>query len=344
MIEPQNIESDGLNGTGKMLGIAMNAWKEKIIYAAKLIGGNGIKVSSGTNGNIISSSPKESRIVILSGSSSPYSASEVYAGPSGSWVVRPSGISIGSLVEANGVSGLDSKVVVAHKNQFGWFFVYDRDGDPGCVSKFCVFAGDSVTGAGIEGVTFHVFGPNGFESECTTGEDGECCFYDLSPGVYEITQTSGPEGYTLHDGPVYYELLCNVSINGCACTSTPTTIHLTIDKPDSISRLIKDCTFQWTDTPPALLPLGLGEKEYLSIQTFRDIATDDVYRYHLQCVLNFFTLTRVYEESAYGSPYRDVIRYKWPISLSGNSCNPFYMDSGIMYSGGDNSCVVTIQG
>ena len=344
MKEPGRIVSDGLYGTGDLLGKIMDDWREKIIESINSVGSNGIRVSRGASGLIVSEKKQENRFLRLSGNASPYSGDEVFPGTGGSWVLKPNGVHVDIIHEVNSANNLDLKVVRAFRNQFGWFCIYDRDGDTNCVRTFCVFASDGVTGGGVEGVTFHISGPSEIERECTTDETGECCFDNLPPGIYEITQIAGPEGYTLAEDPVYYELVCDVSIPGCACTSSPPSIHLTRDRPDSLSNLILPCTLQWTDIPASLLPLGLPPKGYLSTQQLQDQLTGDMYWNYLYCVINNYTLTRLYETSVYGSPYRDVQRFRWPIGQGTNTCQPFFMNQGFIYSGGDPACVVTIQG
>lgn len=134
-----------------------------------------------------------------------------------------------------------------------------------------------------------------------------------------------------------------VLITGCACTTTPRTVHLTMNRPDAVVPLIYPCTLQWGPTPAGLLPLSLGSECHLSTVTFPDPVTGDQYWYHLSCSLAYYQLTRVYAVSLYGSPYRDSLRYRWLIGASPNSCSPFLMSNGTIYSGGDPACVVTLS-
>ncbi len=341
---PPRISSSGLSGTGGSLGEMFDRWLEAISFATSPVGKAPMRVSHGASGVVVSQSEIDIRFMMLSGNASPYEASEVIPGLNGSWVLRPYGLELGSLMEANGTSNLGGKVVRAIKNQNGWVCYYYRDESIGCVASFCVAAQDEETTDPIEGVVFQIDGPNGYSAQCTTDETGECCFNGLSPGTYTITQVSGPEGYTLAEDPVTYQLHCEISIPGCACPKTPPTIHMTRNKPDSLANIILPCTFVWQETPAALLPLGIASFTYLSTQNFFDTFTGDLYRYHLNCALSYFALTRVYETSLYGSPYRDVIRFKWPIGLGGNTCDPFSMVSGQIYSGGDPTCQVVLQG
>ena len=134
-----------------------------------------------------------------------------------------------------------------------------------------------------------------------------------------------------------------VSLPSCACTLTPVTLHVGVSRPDSPNVILEPCTLRWGPTPAGLLPLAVGVNSYLSTQVFVDKVTLDQFRYYFTCFLNYFTLTRVYEASVYGSPYRDVIRYQWVIGSAGSSCKPFLMANGQIYAGGDLLCVVTVS-
>jgi hypothetical protein len=91
------------------------------------------------------------------------------------------------------------------------------------------------------------------------------------------------------------------------------------------------------------LPLAIGANSYLSTASFTDTSTGDQFWYHFNCYVGYYALTRVYVTSQYGSPYRDLIRYRWPIGTGGNSCKPFLMAYGQLYLGGDPACVVTVS-
>ena len=108
--------------------------------------------------------------------------------------------------------------------------------------------------------------------------------------------------------------------------------------------MFQDATIQWGPTPSGLLALGLGTNSYLSTATFPDYTSGDQFYYLLSCYSGSYVLTRVYITSIYGSPYRDMIRYLWPIGYLGNTCSPFSLPQGQMYIGGDPSCVVSITG
>lgn len=134
-----------------------------------------------------------------------------------------------------------------------------------------------------------------------------------------------------------------VNIPSCACQGTPTTIYQSMNVPDGFVRTIYPCTFQWGPTPAGLASLLLGSNCYLSTVQFADGFSGDLFWHLLTCQLGIYQLTRVYETSIYGSPFRDVIRYRWFISTPGNTCVPFLMARGLIYAGGDPTCVVTLS-
>ena len=96
--------------------------------------------------------------------------------------------------------------------------------------------------------------------------------------------------------------------------------------------------------PGGIASCGIGANSYLSTATFPDYTTGDQFYYLLSCYNGSYVLTRVYITSLYGSPYRDMIRYLWPIGYAGNTCTPFDLAAGQMYIGGDPSCVISIIG
>ena len=135
-----------------------------------------------------------------------------------------------------------------------------------------------------------------------------------------------------------------VVILGCPCPTSPITLTMTSSAPASNNHILQSATLTYGPTPAALAALGIGQSAYLSTATFTDFSTGDQFWYYLSCYLGYYILTRVYATSLYGSPYHDMIRYRWPISDPTNSCNPFALNTGQIFSGGDPSCVVTVTG
>ena len=135
-----------------------------------------------------------------------------------------------------------------------------------------------------------------------------------------------------------------VTIPGCPCSSSPITLNMVSSAPASNNHILQSATLVYGSTPSALAALGIGQSAYLSTTTFTDFSTGDQFWYFLSCYLGYYILSRVYATSLYGSPYHDMIRYRWPISAAPNTCVPFSLTNGQIFSGGDPTCVVTITG
>ncbi len=57
-------------------------------------------------------------------------------------------------------------------------------------------------------------------------------------------------------------------------------------------------------------------------------------------------ISRVFPTSVFapdGGPFLDSTVYYWPVGSPGNTCNPFLLSNGIIYAGGDPSCLVVIS-
>lgn len=130
----------------------------------------------------------------------------------------------------------------------------------------------------------------------------------------------------------------------CPCTSTPAVLTMTSSHPTSNGGIFQNATIEYQAIPAALLPLGLGAFGYLSNAQYQDTASGDWFRYSLGCQQSYYVLTRVYEESVEGSPHRDIVRYRWTIGAAGNTCTPFALTNGVIFAGGDPTCIVTITG
>ncbi|MGE3818088.1 MAG: hypothetical protein AB7I30_01515 [Isosphaeraceae bacterium] len=133
-----------------------------------------------------------------------------------------------------------------------------------------------------------------------------------------------------------------VVVPGCPCASSPRVLRMSSSDPLSNNRMFQDATIEYRAFPAALSPLGLTGEGYLSTLTYTDETSVSPFWYHVTCSQGFYTLTRLYASFAAGPPYRDVVRYKWLMGVTGNTCQPFLLSSGLIYSGGDPSCVVTI--
>lgn len=133
------------------------------------------------------------------------------------------------------------------------------------------------------------------------------------------------------------------SVPGCPCPTMPVLLHMAVDHPETNNHIFQPATLQfYQPPPPEFAPLALGPRAYLSTASFRDDDSGDEFWYYLSCSQGFYFLTRVYLHSVFGSPFQDIIRYKWLVGLPGNTCNPFALGNGQIFAGGDTSCHVTI--
>ena len=135
-----------------------------------------------------------------------------------------------------------------------------------------------------------------------------------------------------------------IIVPGCPCYSSPASLTMTSSKPTSNGGMFQNATIVYGVTPTVLAPLNLGASCYLSTAYFPDLTTGDQFRYNFFCYFGYYILTRVYDTSVYGSPYRDQIRYRWPVGFPGDTCSPFSMASGAIYTGGDTTCIVAVYG
>lgn len=134
-----------------------------------------------------------------------------------------------------------------------------------------------------------------------------------------------------------------VALPGCNCAATP--VGLTMDSvvPTCDGGLFHDCTIQYGPTPSGYAALSLGSSSFLSVESFQD-DFGDTFRYYFTCNTTNFTITRVYLTSFFGSPFKDIVRYTWTLGAVGNTCVPFLLSNGFIYSGGDINCNVDISG
>lgn len=122
-----------------------------------------------------------------------------------------------------------------------------------------------------------------------------------------------------------------VTLPGCPCF-VPITLTMT-STTTSNNNTFQSATFNYGSDPSTI---GLGMGMYSTTQ-FVDGLTGDLFWYHLYCTGGQFAINRLYDTSAYGSPYSDATRMRWPVGYSGNTCTPFYLPSGIVFPGGDAS-------
>lgn len=130
---------------------------------------------------------------------------------------------------------------------------------------------------------------------------------------------------------------------GCPCDPLPTSIYLVVAGSCDMN-LFRDCKFTYGPTPPEYSTLSLGPNAFLSTETFTDMETGDPFRYYLSCDSLTFNLTRVYPTSIFGTPLRDIERYRWSVPGGSNQCTPLYLPDGVIYSGGDLGCHLALYG
>jgi hypothetical protein len=118
---------------------------------------------------------------------------------------------------------------------------------------------------------------------------------------------------------------------------------MTVSNPSSNYGIFQNCTLQYnSQVPSPLASLALGTSAYLSTQSFTDKLSTNPFWYYFFCYQGYYALSRVYANTSLGPGYVDSIRYRWVAGLSGNTCAPFLLGNGSIFSGGDSSCVVTL--
>jgi hypothetical protein len=135
-----------------------------------------------------------------------------------------------------------------------------------------------------------------------------------------------------------------ISIPGCLCTATPGILHVTSTNTTSDGGMFQNCDLVYVQTPPEYSQLPLGNYIFLSDRLFTDTHTGDAFRYYFTCNISLFTLTRLFVMSVFGSVFMESPRYTWLMFAPGNTCTPFLLSNGQIFSGGDPTCVVTIGG
>jgi hypothetical protein len=133
-----------------------------------------------------------------------------------------------------------------------------------------------------------------------------------------------------------------ITLPGCSCTVIPLMLRMTSLNPSCNGGMFQPCTLAYGATPTQYGALALGAECFLSTASFVD-ENGDSFRYYFACERTQFTLSRVYANSLFGSPFLDPVRYTWPLGAPGNTCDPFLLAGGQIYPGGDPSCSVTIS-
>lgn len=134
-----------------------------------------------------------------------------------------------------------------------------------------------------------------------------------------------------------------INIGGCTCSGMPSTLAVTVTNSSLSFGILQSCTLQYGPTPAWAANMSLGASCYLSTSTFVDQTMPEQFYYYFACLGGYYILTRVYQTSVYGSPYRDTVRYKWLVGNTGNVCKPFGLRNGQIYPGGNAACTAEVS-
>lgn len=162
--------------------------------------------------------------------------------------------------------------------------------------------------------------------------------------LYTLSATSPDSGHAVAVTTQLSGCKQGPHLTGCPCKFVPEVLEMEVNDTGLNFGLFQNTTLVYGPTPPEFLPLNLGARSYLSVDTFTDLITHEAFRYLFLCYTGYYALCRVYAHSRFGSPFRDVFRYTWLIGIRGNTCSPFTLAGGQIYAGGDPRCVVTITG
>jgi hypothetical protein len=145
------------------------------------------------------------------------------------------------------------------------------------------------------------------------------------------------ERFKLTSGPPPIILL------GCPC-QVPFTLNMSVANPAMNFHIFQSATIQWMTVPAGLAALQLGPMAFLSTASFTDDLSNDAFQYQLFCSGGFFSVTRVFVSSQFGSPFREAYRYRWLPGLFGGTCTPFLFPQGQVFQGGNLGTVVSLSG
>jgi hypothetical protein len=134
-----------------------------------------------------------------------------------------------------------------------------------------------------------------------------------------------------------------VALAGCLCAATPIKLHMTSSNTTSNGGMFQNCDITYDSTPSEYTLLYLGTSSFLSTQSFTDLETGDSFRYYMICASALYQITRIFVTSIFGSPFMEPARYTWLMFAPGNTCAPFRLSNGQIFSGGDSTCAVAIS-
>lgn len=176
----------------------------------------------------------------------------------------------------------------------------------------------------------------------------EVCF---SPGAlvyydYLLTATSSDDatatGYVDSASST-----CGVIIDGCPCTNpneVPSTLYVHVSDQTKNYEIFQPATLVYQTTPAALRTLSISDMAHFSTTSFSDLAEPtETFWYYFLCYGGYYMLTRVYLTYRGGGPHRDIFRYQYLATTSPNTCSPFSLTFGTIFSGADTSETVSID-
>jgi hypothetical protein len=133
------------------------------------------------------------------------------------------------------------------------------------------------------------------------------------------------------------------TVSLCICPAVPTTLAMTATPVGTADATIfHDATLAYGPTDPGYAGLALGANGVYSTASFVD-QNGDTFQYYLFCTRNQFFLTRIYKQSVFGSPFQDSVRFFWTV-VGVNTCSPFSLTTGTIYSGGNAGTRVQVHG
>jgi len=120
----------------------------------------------------------------------------------------------------------------------------------------------------------------------------------------------------------------------CLCATVPQTLSMSVSDPLNLTRgALQNCTLQW-QPKQAWNTFNLGPYGFYSTATFRDdVYTFQEFYYFFNCIQGQPALSRIYQTSAFGSPFLTPTQWAWlPISSPpDNTCSPFLLTKGTLF-------------
>lgn len=131
-----------------------------------------------------------------------------------------------------------------------------------------------------------------------------------------------------------------VMLPGCGCNPIPAVLDLVDTRVpwpcqgNTSFPFFPDDTITYQTIPPGY-GAASGTQRFFGDHDHVD-SFGEVFRWLINCNVNFFQLLRIYSNFAGGGPFTDAVRFTWP--HSSNSCSPFAYTVGTIYSGGNTLC------